>query len=340
MKLSGLQVAVVWVAAGVAVGMLPGAQANGIGGPVSGFVVDGRSHALRPINGLPGSAVLGTAVQLPFSAGLAAAATDLDYALVTDAHGTGEPFLARGLASGTPTVAPLAGGIVASDAVLAASETAAVLYSSPNARLQFVSGLPALPQAGAPVDVSSLSSGVAAMAVDSTGRTALLIAGDGGIYRAGADGTGPQFIVRATGASSVSLLPNGLDAVIGNRDTGDVLLIRGFAGAATVSTLTGAGAGIGSTTAVQALSDHEAAIVDGAGRIAVVDIHTSAVSWMGLAGKADRIEPARRNLFLLNHPGSGPLLLLDLTSGRMTYFVPPEGTTDFELHKGTNIWKH
>ena len=113
MKLSSLQVAVVWVAAGAAVGMLPGAQANGISGPVSGFVVDGRSQRLRPINGLPGSAVLGTAVQLPFSAGLAAAATDLDYAIVTDAHGTGEPFLARGLASGAPTVAPLAGAVSA-----------------------------------------------------------------------------------------------------------------------------------------------------------------------------------------------------------------------------------
>jgi hypothetical protein len=328
------------MAAPAVAGLLAAAPANGIGGPVSGFVMDGRNRVLRPINGLPGSATLGAAVPLPFSAGLAAVATGLDYALITDAHGAGAPLLARGLASGAPAATPLPGGIATSAAVLSSSGTAAVLYSKADARLQFVSGLPTQPQAGNPVDLSELNGGVSALAVDSAGRTALLIAGDGSIYRAGADGQGPSFIVRAAGASSVSIFPNGQDAVVGNRDTGDVLLIRGFAGAASVSTITGAGAGIASATAVQALSDHEAGIVDGAGRLAIVDIDTSAVSWINLAGKADRIEPVDRNLLLLNHLGSGPLLLLDLTNGRTAYFVPTEAATNLDTHRGNDIWKH
>jgi hypothetical protein len=333
-----LRTLAIWMAAPVAAGLLPAAPANGIGGPVSGYVVDGRNHALRPINGLPGSAFLGAPLALPFSAGMAAVATSQDYAIVTDAHGTGEPFLARGLASGVLTVTPLAGGIVASQAVLADSGTAAVLYSQPDGRLQFVSGLPGQAQIGSAVDLSGLSGGVSALAVDSTGHTALLIAGDGGIYWA--SGQDLHFIVRAAGASCASLLPNGQDAVIGNRDTGDVLLIRGFAGSATVSTVTGAGAGITSTAAVRVLSDHEAGIVDGTGRLAVVDLDTSTVSWMDLAGKADRIEPVNRNVFVLNHPGADPLLLLDLTQGRATYFVPPDSNTTFESHKGNDLWKH
>ena len=322
-----------------AAGVLTAAPANGIGGPVSGFVFDGRSHALRPINGFPGSATIGAPLTLPFSAGLAVFATSLDYAIITDAHGTGEPFLVRGLASGAATVTPLANGIVSSMVVLAASGSAAALYSQPNARLQFISGLPAQPQAGSPVDVSSLNAGVSSLAVDPAGRSALLITGDGSIYWTGVNGQGPQFVLRAAGASSVSILPNGQDAVVGNRDTGEVLLIRGFADAASVSTLTGAGAGITSAAAVQALSNHDAAIVDGTGRLAIADLDTSAVTWMGLAGKADRIEQDG-NLLLLNHPGNGPLLLLDLTNGRTTYFVPSDQPTNFEAHKGTDLWKH
>jgi hypothetical protein len=320
--------------------LLAAAPANGVGGPISGFVPDGRSHTLRPINGFPGSATLGTPVSLPFSAGVAAISTGLDYAIVTDAHGTGDPYLARGLASGTPTVTRLAGGIAATHALVAGSGTAAVLYSQGGARLQFVSGLPAQPQPGDPVDLSALNGGVAALAVDSTGRTVLLIAADGGIYQVGTDGQGPRFIVRAAGASAVSLLPNGQDALIASQSTGDILLIRGFAGAATVSTLTGAGAGIASATAVQALSDHQAAVVDGAGRLALVDLDTAAVTWMGLAGKADRIELLANNLFLLNHPGSGPLLLLDPANGGSAFFVPAEAANDFEQHKGKDLWKH
>jgi hypothetical protein len=339
MKSQTLFQLVFWLAAPASTGLLTAAPANGIGGPVSGFVLDGRSHTLRPINGLPGGATLGGPVTLPFAAGMAAVVTSLDYAIVSDMHGTGEPYVARGLASGAATVTLLTGGIAASRTVLAASGTAAVLYSQPGARLQFVSGLPAQPVAGGPVDLSSLHGDVSALAVDASGRIAVLIAGDG-IYWAAAGEQGVHFVVSASGFSSASVLPNGQDAVVGSRDTGDVLLIRGFAGAATVSTLTGAGAGIASATAVQALSDHEAGIVDAAGRLAVVDLDTSSLSWIGLAGRADRIEPVDRSLLLLNRPGSGALLLLDLTNGRTTYFVPSESATDLEPHKGNHLWKH
>lgn len=316
---------------------LPAAPANGIGGPVSGFVVDGRSRHLRPINGLPGSATLGAPVQLPFAAGLAVVATGKDYAIVTDAHGTGEPFLARGLASGTPTVAPISGAIAVTQALLADSGTAAALYSQAAGRLQFLSGLPDQPQAGDPLDLGPMNSTVAAMALDSAGRTALLVAADGGIYWANAQGL--HFIVSAPGTSSVSFLPNGQDAVVGNRQTGDVLLIRGFSGSAAVSTLAGAGNGITSALAVRGLNDHEAGVVNADGRLAVVNLDNSAVSWVDLAGKADRFEAVDSDLLVLNHPGTDPLLLLDLTQGRSTYFVPPDPTSNSELHKGKDLWK-
>jgi hypothetical protein len=332
---------VIWAAclAVPLLGSLPAAAAGSVYGPVSGFVMDARSHSIRPINGFPGSATLGTALSFPLPASLLAAAPGSDYALVTDLHGDGRALLARGLTSGAPVVAPLADSIVASQTRIAASGTAAVLYSQPEARLQFWSGLPAQPIAAAPVDASELSGGLAAMAVDAAGRVALLIAGDGGIYWAAANGTGLHFIVRLAGASSASILPDGQDAMVGNRETGDVVLIRNFTSSGAVTPLTGARDGIRSAVAVAALSNSEGGIVDGAGRLAAVSFDSGAVSWMPLAGTADRIDALSPGIFLLNQTQTGPLFLLDVTQGRTIYFVPA-GNSDSSLQRGRETWKH
>ncbi len=295
------------------------ARAEGIGGPVSGFVLDARVHALRPIAGLPGAARLGAPLALPFPVGMAAAAAPLDYAIVTDAR-DGAPMLVRGLAGGALSIAPLTGAAAPSRIVIAPSGAAAALYSASGNTLQFVSGLPAQPQAGDAMDVSPVGP-LAGFAVDSAGKAALLAATDGGIYWLSA-GSAPRFILRIPGATAAALLPNGRDALI-STTTGCVAVVRDAAGAATLTTLGGAAAGLDSAAALAAFDGQTAAVIDTAGRLALIDLNTGALTWVALASGADRFEPLGGGLYALNGPSPRPLLLLDPARSRGAYFVPP-----------------
>ena len=305
-------------------------------GPVSGYVLDDGSHSLRPINGMPGGATLGSPLVLPFPAGLAAVSLRLDYALLTGTRG-GNVFLATGLHTGQPTVAPLSGAVTASNIVLSGSGTSAILYSDGSHQLQFVSGLPGNPAAGTPVDASQAGS-ISVLALNEAGSTALLLAADGSLYAMSAgSGAGPQFIARISGASSAAILTDGTDAVLGNGTTGDVLLVQNFASSATISTLAGAAQGITSAGDVAAVDAHHAAVIDGSGKLAVINLDTAVVSWVTLAGAAERFHPLDTGLLLLNHPGTQALLLLNSAEGGTAYFVPPAAAGS-DVHRGTAIW--
>jgi hypothetical protein len=315
------------VAIGLAAAAL--ASADGINGPISGFVLDKGGRAIRPVNGIPGSATQGVALPLPFSAGLAAISAGLDYALVTDAAGDGTPALAIGLRDGTPRIAAIDGAIQADGIILGEAGNTAILYSNGSSRLQFLTGLPGQPRAAAPIDISAISGGLAALALDSAARNALLAAGDGSIYWL-AGGTTLNWIAQVPGAASVAFLRNGRDAVVASQSSGDVLLFSDPGGNLSISTLTGARDGISSAVAVRAINSSEVAVVDGTGRLAAVDVNSSTVTWIDLAGTADRLEILAGGLLVLNTAGRQPLLVLDISQGRTAYFIPPASGSDSE----------
>jgi hypothetical protein len=282
---------------------------------------------------MPGSAVQGAPLPLPFLVGSAAISAKLDYAVVTDAAGDGTPSLAIGLRDGAPKVASLDGAIAADGIVLSDAGDTAVLYSNASARLQFVTGLPGQPQAGAAIDISSMGGGVTALALDGAAQNAILAAGDGGIFwLAGRNSL--HSIARVPGAGSVAFLANGKDAVVGSRTTGDVLLLQDPGGSLSISTLAGAKDGISSALAVRAINASEVAVVEGAGRLAAIDVNSSTVNWVDLAGSADRLEAFGGGLVALNRSGTQPLLLLDISQGRTAYFVPPGTAVLQPVHKG------
>jgi hypothetical protein len=297
-----------------------GADASGIGGPVSGYVVDGRFRALRPINGIPGAARLGEPIELPFAIANAAVAASQDYAIVTRANGDGSPALVVGLRSGAPQLRSVERAIVPSGMLIGDSGAAAVLYS--DTQLQFVDGLPAAPNAADPVALDGLN-GVAAVALDAAGANALLVSRDGNIYRA-ARGAAPVWVARVPGGISASFLPGTDDAAVASAETGDVVLLHGLSGSLTIRTVAGAANGLTSARSVRAINGSELAVVDGQGRLGVVAVETGNVEWVGLAGAADRIETLARGLLVLNQAGARPLLLLDLNQGHAPYFVPPD----------------
>jgi len=297
-----------------------GADASGIGGPVSGYVVDGRFRALRPINGIPGAARLGDPIDLPFAIGSAAVAASQDYAIVTRTNSDGAPVLLVGLRSGSPQILPVERAIVPSGILIAESGAAAVLYS--DTQLQFVTGLPAAPSAADAVGLDGVN-GVAAVALDAGGAAALVLSRDGNVYRA-ARGATPVWVARVPGAVSASFLPGADDAVVASADSGDVVLLHGLSGSLTIRTVAGAANGLTSARSVRAINSGELAVVDGQGRLGVVTTETGSIEWVALAGAAERIDTLGRGLLILNQAGSRPLLLLDLNQGHAPYFVPPD----------------
>jgi hypothetical protein len=311
-------------ACGVAAATLACAQAAGIGGPVTGYVIDGRAKVLRPIEGIPGAARLGDPLALPFGVGMAAVATRQDFALVSDATGEGRPMLARGLRSGAPEVRAIDGALAAGEMILSGNGAVAAIYSNAGRKLQFITGLPEAPRALEPIDISDVEGGVMALAVDAAGNNALLAGGSGGIYRvAGQTARRATWIAAVNGAASIAFLPNGDEAVVGSRSTGEVLLLHGLAGSLSIRTVGGASNGIHSARAVRAISDREVAVVDEAGGLAAIDVEAGSTEWIALAGAAERFEALDNNLLVLNEVGARPLLLLD---GRSPYFVPADRT--------------
>jgi hypothetical protein len=305
----------------IATSFASGQTDSAINGPVTGFVVDGRRRAIRPIEGIPGAARLGGAIAFPFPVQLAAISSAQDYALATAPDDDGLPVLARGLRSGAPQTAAIEGAIAPAGIVISDSGGAAALYS--NARLQFVTGLPAAPRASDPIDISAIEGGVVALALDNPGRNALVAGGAGGVYWAGAGGV--KRIAQVPGASAAALLPGGDDGVVGSGETGDIVLLRGLSGSLNLRTVGGAFNGVASVRALAAMNAQEIAVADGMGRLMTIDLESGSAQAMPLAGSAERFERVDRNLLLLNRPGPHPLLLLDSGGeGHATYFVPPE----------------
>jgi hypothetical protein len=292
------------------------ADTGGLAGPVAGVFFDRRAAALRPIEGLPGAARFGVPLPLPFAISLAAVASGRDFALaVPDSGGV---VLVRGLRAATPEVVELPGALRPSSLSIAASGEAAVLYSDSERRLQFVQGLPAAARVLDPVAVDSL----AAVALDSSGATALLAAPDGRIYRVSA-GADPVSVTRLAGASSLAFVPGRDAALAASAETGEILLLDSLLGALSIRSIASPLAGVASVRAVRALDSRTAAVISADGRLAALDFEAGSLEWIPLAADAEDFDPIDRSLFVLNSAADAPLVLLDAARGRAAWFVPP-----------------
>jgi hypothetical protein len=300
------------------------ADTGGMTGPVSGFFLDARTNAIRAIEGLPGAARLGAPVRLPFAVARAAIASRRDYALAVAARSAGRPILVRGLSAAAPEIAAIDGAIDASLVAISASGSAA-LYSNTAGQVQFVDGLPGAPSASAPIDAGVFDGGAVALAIDDAGASAVLAAADGQIYVVSRGGATPlRVVARLRGASSLAMLPGGGSVLAASAETGDVILIAGLDGAASVRAIGGTAGGLGAARSVAALDALTAGVILADGRLAAVDLQGGSIEWIALAGAAEAFESLDPTLFVLNRAGDGPLLLLDSARGRSPWFVPAD----------------
>src|SRR5262245_42410731 len=93
------------------------AEESGLRGPVMGYVLDRTSQAIRPVNGIPGSSLLGQPLDLPVQVVAAAFSPSSDFAIAVFATDDREAHLLRNL-GGTLAVEPIEGAVIGADRVL------------------------------------------------------------------------------------------------------------------------------------------------------------------------------------------------------------------------------
>lgn len=294
------------------------AQQGTLAGPVAGFAFDSGARGLRPIQGIPGAAVLGDTVNFGVDVATVAVSPRLDSALVVAVDGSVHAFQ---LSSGGAGVVAL-NGVSASPERIAFSPsgTAAALYAAGN--VQVITGLPA-----APVVASSFAftpgGGTArahrpfagSMAVSDDG--ALVLIADGAavrLFQSGAERT-----VTSGTNSAVAFAPGSHDVAIANANNG-VLLIRGIDAAGSQQTIgtvkTPVGAAFsqnGKTLFVASSADKTVTAFDLAGGASTPLACNCTPTGLAPMGRA----------FRLNEIGQGPLWMVDTAAAQpRIVFVP------------------
>jgi hypothetical protein len=314
-----------WLAAAVVV-QYAAAQA-GIQGPVSGFVLDSRMAAIRPVNGMPGASTLGPALALPFPIQSAAIAAAMDFALAVSGS-DGALYLVRGLASGSPTAAGIEGAMDgASRLLLNAPGTAALLFSADSQLLQLITGLPAQARVSATLDTSTVGAlSAMALSADAT-RIVAGTAGEGALYEFNPGGDGPRWLAATHGLSAVAFRNGDRDILFANQATNEVVLLSGSEGDGGIAVLAGEPDGVSQPVALASLNGGREVWVanSGASSVLAIDMaNPGSMRVMALAGVPTRCEALDGNsLIVLNEPAGVPLLLAD-SAAHAVYFVPAD----------------
>lgn len=299
-------------------------------GPISGFVFDVRSASIRPINGMPGSSVLGAPVDLPFAIGRAVFSPGGGCALAVDAHEEALVYWVCGL-SANPVYTPVAHTISGSQIAFNNTGTAALLYSRPQKAVQVINGLPGNPRASSPVDISGLGE-VTALALAPSGAGALVGArtdGVGALSSIRLDGT-PDAIrfLASFSPTAIRYINRGRDAVVADQEQNRVVLVNDVDGSMQLLPLAGEREGVNRPADLAVTrGERELLVANSGGRnILSVDLTLSrGAQAIPLSVIPTRLESLQgEEIFILNELESGPLWLLETTSETNAFFVPVE----------------
>jgi hypothetical protein len=308
------------------------AQPSGIRAPLTGFVTDAAMHAIRAIQGLPGSSVLGDPIRVGVSVESAWFSPAAGLALATD--GT-QLYLIRGLNGDTPVAATVVGSIPAVSLV-AFNEggTSAVVWSQAAGQIQWIGGLPDEPAAQAPITIASLPGPISALALDVQAQWALAASSDGnsgGIFQIPSQGGAtPQLIVAAYKPCSVVLVNRDHDLVFADAAAGQLILVQDIYGSRTASVLASATDGVQNPVALRfghgMLLVVSAGPTDGSQPANLMQYDLTAgriVAQQPLPVSPTRLDQlSLRGVFLINDAGPGPLYLFSTVDALLT-FVPP-----------------
>jgi len=303
--------------------------AAGIRGPVSGYVLDERSHAIRPVNGIPGAATLGNPVNLGFQARLAAIGRDV--ALVAGFDDHDQLFLARELEAETPAVSAVEGAIGGIGRIVW-NETgdAALLYSPSAGQFQVITGVAAVPRLSVPIDAGPVAAALNAMALNA-GADRIAAAGgqDGALYLFSSAGDGSwnyKLLAAASGVPAILFRNSGRDVIYASKANDEIIAIRDIDGTGDISVLAGSADGVSVPVGLAAANGDRELWVANQGSSSLLAFDMAAggapqnIPLASAPSRCDRLD--WKSLLVLNDVGGAPLLLLDGAQGRSVFFVP------------------
>jgi DNA-binding beta-propeller fold protein YncE len=293
-----------------------------------GYVLDATTRVIRPVNGIPGSSVLGQPLALPFPVAAAAFSPRGDFALIISASDDHTAHVLRN-PGGAPNMDSIDDGISGADRVfLNADASAGVLLASDARQLQLLRGLPAVPTVGPLIDLSSISGTITALAIDSTGSNILIAvsADHGALYLANTGLQIPRLIASFGSPTALALLHGDQDVIVADAAINEITLLRNFAGTPQAFRLAGERDGISGPVGLRISSDsRKLYIANGPSR--TLDIWNFEAQLIEASYPLDA-EPTRltpfqgSSTFVLNDVGDHPLLLLDAAIDLAVYFVP------------------
>ena len=300
-------------------------------GPVMGYVLDYALQAIRPVNGIAGSSVLGEPLALPFPIAAAGFSPKGDFGVATAAGNDDGAYIVRTLSS-NPQIAPIEGGITSADRVfLNVDASAAALMATDARQLQVVRGLASsTPNAGPLLDLSKISGTIAAVAIDRSGQNILIAVTDehGALYLASPEQTEPRLIANFAAPTALALVNDDRDIIVADSAVNEVTLLRNFAVASEAFLIMNERDGVSRPAGLRISPDKQLLYIANAGsqKLDVWNLELQrGESSIPLDAEPTRLTPFQGvSTFLLNDVGAHPLLLLDAAE-RAIYFVPADG---------------
>jgi hypothetical protein len=298
--------------------------AGPLGGPVSGFVLDGRSGSLRPVLGIPGAMQLGAEISLPFQITSADFDPSGSFAVVISNETPSHLYLIQNL--NNPVITDM-GAIADNSSVLAVNGTGQAAVLGAPGQLQFLTGIKTSPVLTNAIPAQALLGPISAAVLDDAGQCAVVgTSGDtaGALETLCADGTSNRILTQpGLHISSMALANHGQDAILADSAGQQILRVAGYDQAAVTTTLAAAQDGINTPVGLQ-VNGQRAIVADSAATsIFVIDLSgQTSIQTVALGGAPARLKfLTDRTVALLTDPTLAPFTIFDLQA-MQSFFIP------------------
>ncbi len=298
------------------------ASDQGVRGPVLGYIFDGDSRLLRPINGIPGAAHVAGAIDLGFIPSVVEVSPKQDFALAIDSEGQ---LRLVNLTSPVPTSTVVNSAIVGGDRIfISPSGLAAAIYDRESKTVQLVEGLPSSANPTSDFAIAALPGVVTALAVsdNSTVLAAVAERSGGSLYSLVSDRE-PVRIAPIRRALGLSFVPRSDDALVADFDASEILLARNVSTLGQVSEIASADDGVLKPRSVAASSDGTRAVALVPNGVATMRLSGGAAELTTCACSPTTLSPlAGGSAFRLTEAVGGPIHLVEVASEIRMLFVP------------------
>lgn len=293
-----------------------------LSGPVSGFVHEKRTGAIRPINGLPGASTLGPALSVP-PLRAAVVRSDLDFAVGIHSE-SGAIVLVRDL-SRHPSDRQYEGWLEdVTGLALDAAGDRLFAWSKERSKLIVVSNLRTGPAVTASMDTSAIGEVTGAGANNRVLLLATAAESSAWLFAVPVLSEALGQPVQAGSFQSVSAIwvsePD--TAFIADRDADTIFAMTGLEESREISALVSARDGASKPVSLYLHRDRLVIANEGDSSALIVNTVTRELTMLPLASKPTRCQRLGADgLIAMNEAGAQPITMVDLTEG-VSYFVP------------------